>query len=214
MNRIEIDWYNAGKDRSTWIGTRTRRLRAEWIGYQHRHRLSTETMICTVTLYLFLTLSAMCIAVNFWEQKGVDLENKRLILNLDERDQRRSLKEMDSILLHKDDDIEFVISDDGDQQNVENQDGSEFHDDDHDEEDGMESLDKSPEEIRIEIISEFKWAWKSYKECAWGFDTVHPIACKGTNDAFDMGLAMIDSLDTMIIMDSVVCYLSFSVSLT
>ena len=69
-----------------------------------------------------------------------------------------------------------------------------------------ESLPKSPEEIWLEIVSEFKWAWKCYKECAWGFDTVHPIACKGSNDAFDLGLAMIDALDTMIIMNSVVCH--------
>ena len=68
-----------------------------------------------------------------------------------------------------------------------------------------ESLSKSPAEIRVEIVGELKWAWKCYKECAWGFDTVHPIACQGTNDAFDMGLAMIDALDTMIIMNSVVC---------
>lgn len=68
-----------------------------------------------------------------------------------------------------------------------------------------ESLPKSPHEIQREIVNELKWAWKCYKECAWGFDTVHPIACTGTNDAFDMGLAMIDALDTMIIMNSVVC---------
>ena len=55
----------------------------------------------------------------------------------------------------------------------------------------------------MEIISEFKHAWSCYKKCAWGFDTLHPIACKGTNDAFDLGLAMIHALDTMIIMQSV-----------
>ena len=48
-----------------------------------------------------------------------------------------------------------------------------------------------------------KYAYNCYKKCAWGFDTVHPLSCTGTNDAFDLGLAMIDALDTLIIMNMV-----------
>lgn len=64
-----------------------------------------------------------------------------------------------------------------------------------------EQLSKSPSEIRLEIIDEMKYAYNCYKKCAWGFDTVHPMSCTGTNDAFDLGLAMIDALDTLIIMN-------------
>lgn len=67
----------------------------------------------------------------------------------------------------------------------------------------VEQLSLSPSEIRLEIIDEFKYAYNCYKKCAWGFDTVHPISCTGTNDAFDLGLAMIDALDTLIIMNMV-----------
>lgn len=50
-----------------------------------------------------------------------------------------------------------------------------------------------------EIRDEFKHAWKAYKDYAWGMDDVHPIARKGSNGYF-MGLTLVDSIDTIILM--------------
>jgi len=41
--------------------------------------------------------------------------------------------------------------------------------------------------------------WARYKECAWGYDHLHPDTCKGSN-WFNFGLTIIDSLDTLFLM--------------
>ena len=61
-------------------------------------------------------------------------------------------------------------------------------------------VSKDATSIRQEIIDEFMHCWNSYKKCAWGHDTLHPISCRGSDSNFNMGLTMIDSLDTMILM--------------
>jgi hypothetical protein len=45
----------------------------------------------------------------------------------------------------------------------------------------------------------FLHAWKGYKDHAWGHDHLKPIS-KTYNDWFNLGLTLIDSLDTMYIM--------------
>ena len=30
-----------------------------------------------------------------------------------------------------------------------------------------------------EVVEAMKWAWSTYELCAWGYDEVLPIACKG-----------------------------------
>ena len=45
----------------------------------------------------------------------------------------------------------------------------------------------------------FKHAWSAYKKYAWGKDTLQPIT-KNYETWFDLGLTLIDSLDTMYIM--------------
>ncbi|VDK52082.1 unnamed protein product [Anisakis simplex] len=59
---------------------------------------------------------------------------------------------------------------------------------------------KGPQNDRQrEVVDAFKHAWKGYKEYAWGHDTLKPIS-KGYSDWFGVGLTIIDSLDTMLIM--------------
>lgn len=50
------------------------------------------------------------------------------------------------------------------------------------------------------VVGAFKHAWKGYKEFAWGHDNLRPISM-GSSDWFGLGLTIVDSLDTMIIMD-------------
>ncbi len=54
--------------------------------------------------------------------------------------------------------------------------------------------------IRHEIILEFYHAWMGYKKCAWGHDGLLPLSCKGEDGGFNMGLTIVDSLDTLILM--------------
>ena len=49
------------------------------------------------------------------------------------------------------------------------------------------------------VVSAFKHSWKAYKEHAWGKDQLKPIS-KTSHTWFDLGLTLIDSLDTMYIM--------------
>lgn len=46
----------------------------------------------------------------------------------------------------------------------------------------------------------FKHSWKGYKEYAWGHDNLKPISM-GFSDWFGLGLTIVDSLDTLYIMD-------------
>lgn len=50
------------------------------------------------------------------------------------------------------------------------------------------------------VVKAFKHAWKGYKEFAWGHDNLKPISM-GSHDWFGLGLTIVDSLDTMYIMD-------------
>lgn len=50
------------------------------------------------------------------------------------------------------------------------------------------------------VVNAFKHAWLGYKTWAWGHDELNPIS-KGYNTWFDLGLTIVDSLDTMLLMD-------------
>ena len=45
----------------------------------------------------------------------------------------------------------------------------------------------------------FQHAWKAYKKYAWGKDELKPIS-RESNEWFDLGLTLVDSLDTMWLM--------------
>lgn len=49
------------------------------------------------------------------------------------------------------------------------------------------------------VVSAFKHAWKGYKDHAWGYDELRPLS-KGSSTWFNLGLTLIDSLDTMWLM--------------
>ncbi|XP_055853368.1 endoplasmic reticulum mannosyl-oligosaccharide 1,2-alpha-mannosidase [Episyrphus balteatus] len=50
------------------------------------------------------------------------------------------------------------------------------------------------------IVDAFKHSWKGYKEYAWGHDNLKPVSMS-SHDWFGLGLTIVDSLDTMYIMD-------------
>ena len=50
------------------------------------------------------------------------------------------------------------------------------------------------------VVEAFKHAWKGYKAHAWGEDELRPLS-RGYGTWFDIGLTLIDSLDTMWLMD-------------
>lgn len=50
------------------------------------------------------------------------------------------------------------------------------------------------------VVDAFKHSWKGYKEYAWGHDNLKPVSM-GSHDWFGLGLTIVDSLDTMYIMD-------------
>lgn len=50
------------------------------------------------------------------------------------------------------------------------------------------------------VIAAFKHAWKGYKAHAWGHDELKPISQK-FSEWFGVGLTIIDSLDTMLLMN-------------
>ncbi|EFO27280.2 hypothetical protein LOAG_01198 [Loa loa] len=49
------------------------------------------------------------------------------------------------------------------------------------------------------VVEAFKHAWKGYKKYAWGHDHLKPVT-KSYNDWFGLGLTIVDSLSTAIIM--------------
>lgn len=51
---------------------------------------------------------------------------------------------------------------------------------------------------RRHVVDSIRWAWESYRRCAWGYDEVQPISCRG-HQWFGLGLYMIDGLDTLIL---------------
>lgn len=54
-------------------------------------------------------------------------------------------------------------------------------------------------EQQQEIVKAFKHAWKAYKKHAWGMDELKPIS-HGHSTWFNLGLTIVDSLDTMWLM--------------
>lgn len=53
---------------------------------------------------------------------------------------------------------------------------------------------------QIAVLNAFKHAWNGYKKYAWGHDHVKPISRKH-QDWFNLGLTIVDSLDTLWIMN-------------
>ena len=49
------------------------------------------------------------------------------------------------------------------------------------------------------MVEAFKLAWDAYEKYAWGHDEYHPLS-KTHSEWFGVGLTIIDSLDTLIIM--------------
>eukprot|EP00128_Syssomonas_multiformis_P004642 Colp12_sorted_trinity150504_noHs@26008 len=50
------------------------------------------------------------------------------------------------------------------------------------------------------VVESFLWAWKGYKEYAWGEDELMPLSQRG-NEWFNVGLTLIDSLDALLMMN-------------
>ncbi|CAD5234666.1 unnamed protein product [Bursaphelenchus xylophilus] len=57
-----------------------------------------------------------------------------------------------------------------------------------------------PNQRQQAIRDAFKHAWRGYKKFAWGYDHLKPIS-KGYSEWMQCGLTIIDSLDTMLIMN-------------
>lgn len=58
-----------------------------------------------------------------------------------------------------------------------------------------------PENARqVAIVDAFMHAWNAYKKYAWGHDELKPIS-KSFQEWMSVGLTIVDSLDTLIIMD-------------
>ena len=51
-----------------------------------------------------------------------------------------------------------------------------------------------------EVVDAFLHAWKGYQTYAWGHDHLRPISKDGQS-SFGLGLTLIDSLDTMLMMN-------------
>eukprot|EP00041_Stephanoeca_diplocostata_P033223 m.1093250 g.1093250 ORF g.1093250 m.1093250 type:complete len:660 (-) comp24295_c0_seq4:2274-4253(-) len=49
------------------------------------------------------------------------------------------------------------------------------------------------------VVDTFKWAWKGYKDYAWGKDELKPIS-KRSDTWFNLGLTLVDSVDTILLM--------------
>lgn len=54
-------------------------------------------------------------------------------------------------------------------------------------------------ERQYKVVEAFKHAWKGYKEHSWGQDELRPIS-KTSSSWFNLGLTIVDSLDTIYIM--------------
>eukprot|EP01107_Rhizomastix_libera_P002648 TRINITY_DN1458_c0_g1_i8.p1 TRINITY_DN1458_c0_g1~~TRINITY_DN1458_c0_g1_i8.p1 ORF type:complete len:577 (-),score=173.58 TRINITY_DN1458_c0_g1_i8:1337-3067(-) len=59
---------------------------------------------------------------------------------------------------------------------------------------------KDPEERRHAVKMAMKHAWDAYEKYAWGMDELEPLSKKG-KDWLGMGLTIVDSLDTLYIME-------------
>jgi Glycosyl hydrolase family 47 len=56
----------------------------------------------------------------------------------------------------------------------------------------------SVDERREHVVGAIRWAWSSYRKCAWGLDELQPISCQG-HQWFGLGLTLVDSLDTLVL---------------
>lgn len=55
-------------------------------------------------------------------------------------------------------------------------------------------------EQQRKVVEAFKHAWKGYREYAWGHDELRPVS-RSSSEWFGVGLTIIDSLDTMLLMN-------------
>ena len=60
-------------------------------------------------------------------------------------------------------------------------------------------LDKQNERQK-KVVEAFKYAWEGYRKYAWGHDELRPVS-KSYSEWFGIGLTIIDSLDTMLLMN-------------
>lgn len=60
-------------------------------------------------------------------------------------------------------------------------------------------LEANHTEHQKAVIHAFRHAWKAYKMYAWGKDELKPIS-QSSNEWFNLGLTLVDSLDTMWLM--------------
>lgn len=55
-------------------------------------------------------------------------------------------------------------------------------------------------EQQKKVVDAFKHAWEGYRKYAWGHDELRPIS-RSSSEWFGLGLTIIDSLDTMLLMN-------------
>lgn len=60
-------------------------------------------------------------------------------------------------------------------------------------------LEASHTERQDAVVAAFRHAWRAYRAYAWGKDELMPIS-KDSNEWFNLGLTLVDSLDTMWLM--------------
>jgi len=59
---------------------------------------------------------------------------------------------------------------------------------------------RSAAERRRRIVESARWAWKGYRENAFGYDELHPVS-RQPETWFNLGLTLVDSLDTLWLMN-------------
>eukprot|EP00808_Paulinella_micropora_P015161 g9626.t1 len=59
--------------------------------------------------------------------------------------------------------------------------------------------DAQTNERQEAVVTAMKWAWKGYKEYAWGKDMLRPVS-KTYEEWFGVGLTLVDALDTLWLM--------------
>ena len=55
-------------------------------------------------------------------------------------------------------------------------------------------------ERQKKVVEAFKYAWEGYRKYAWGHDELRPVS-KSHSEWFGIGLTIVDSLDTMLLMN-------------
>ncbi|KAG2392956.1 hypothetical protein C9374_009533 [Naegleria lovaniensis] len=87
--------------------------------------------------------------------------------------------------------------------NIKILDDSKSHDDEEDKVDVIPTpMDESTDEFRRNAVKNaFLHAWRGYETYAWGHDEVRPLTNDSRDNFGNMAATVVDSLDTMIIMD-------------